>query len=67
MFADNTEASEITYTRAEFPQLDKQLDNESLASMDLQIVALLNSRLCRNFKHLPVLCEMTAFGRHSNR
>jgi hypothetical protein len=34
MFADNTEAAEIAYMRAELSQLDNQLDNESLVSME---------------------------------
>ena len=34
MFADNAEAAEIAYTRAELSQLDNQLDNESLISME---------------------------------
>jgi hypothetical protein len=34
MFADNAEAAEIAYTRAELSQSDNQLDNESLVSME---------------------------------
>jgi predicted enzyme involved in methoxymalonyl-ACP biosynthesis len=34
MFANDTEAAEIAYARAEISQLDNQLDNESLISME---------------------------------
>jgi hypothetical protein len=40
MFTNNAEAAEIAYTRAKLSQLDNQLDNKSLVSMESTDIGL---------------------------
>lgn len=54
MFADNTEAAEIAYTRAELSQLDSQLDNESLVSMESTNNGLVKQPALQKLKALAV-------------
>jgi len=54
MFANNAEAAEIAYTRAELSQLDNQLDNESLVSMESTDMGLIQQPALLNIKALAI-------------
>lgn len=54
MFADNAEAAEIAYTRAELSQLDNQLDNESLVSMESTDSGLVKQPALQKLRALAV-------------
>ena len=54
MFADNAEAAEIAYTRAELSQIDNQLDNESLVSMESTNDGLVKQPALQKLKALAV-------------
>jgi hypothetical protein len=53
-FADNVEATEIAYTRAEISQLDNELDNESLISMESTGCGLVKQPALQKLKALAV-------------
>jgi hypothetical protein len=54
IFADNVEAAEIAYTRAEISQLDNELDNESLISMESTDCSLVKQPALQKLKALAV-------------
>jgi hypothetical protein len=54
MFADNAEAAEIAYTRAELSQLDNQLDNVSIVSMESTDSGLVKHPALQKFRALAV-------------
>lgn len=54
MFADNAEAAEIAYTRAELSQLDSQLDDESLVGMESTNDGLIKQPALQKLKALAV-------------
>jgi hypothetical protein len=54
MFADNAEAAEIAYTRAELSQLDNQLDNESIVSMESTDSGLVKQPALQKLRALAV-------------
>jgi hypothetical protein len=54
MFSDNDEAAEIAYTRAELSQLDNQLDNESLVSMEATDGGLVKQPALQKLRALAV-------------
>jgi hypothetical protein len=61
MFADNAEAAEITYTRAELSQLDNQLNNESHVSMESTDMGLVQQRALLKLKALAVATRDNRF------
>ncbi|KAL1581652.1 hypothetical protein WHR41_09645 [Cladosporium halotolerans] len=61
MFADNAEAAEIAYTRAELSQLDNQLDNESLFSMESTNDGLVKHPALQKLKALAVALREDRF------
>lgn len=61
MFADNAEAAEIAYTRAELSQLDNQLDNESLVSMESTNDGLVKQPALQKLKALAVALREDRF------
>jgi hypothetical protein len=54
MFANDTEAAEIAYARAELSQLDNQLDNESLVSMEATENGLVRQPALQKLKALAI-------------
>jgi hypothetical protein len=54
IFADNVEAAKIAYTRAEISQLDNELDNESLISMESTNCGLVKQPALQKLKALAV-------------
>jgi hypothetical protein len=54
LFSDNAEAAEIAYTRAELSQLDNQLNNKSLVSMEATDGGLVKQPVLQKLRALAV-------------
>lgn len=54
MFAENTEAAETAYAHAQLSQLDNQLDNENLVSMEPTDSGLVKQPALQKLKALAV-------------
>lgn len=61
MFADNAEAAEIAYTRAELSQLDNQLENEGLVGMKSTNDGLIKQLALQKPKALAVALQDNRF------
>jgi hypothetical protein len=61
LFSDNTEAAEIAYTRAELSQLDNQLNNESLVSIEATDGGLVKQPVLQKLRALAVVLRDDRF------